>query len=90
MFDRLVDCKTHFDVLKLAEKHFNKMSEKAVEYLTDKLPYESQFPMSRCAMEPNIFMYNRSTSSGGELMNNANNAIRHATAVDCIMLQFCY
>jgi hypothetical protein len=30
MFGRLVDCKSHFDVLKLAEKHFDKMSEKAV------------------------------------------------------------
>ena len=62
----MVDCKTHFDVLKLAEKHFDQMSEKAVAYLTDSVPYESQFPASRCAIGQNIYMYKRSTSSGGE------------------------
>ena len=56
MFDHLVECKTHFDVLKLAEKHFDKMSEKAVAYLTEGLSYESQFPASRCAMGPNVYM----------------------------------
>ena len=48
------------------------------------LSYESQFPASQCAMGPNIYMYMRSTSLGGELMNNANNTVRQATAVDCI------
>ena len=81
---RRTKSKTHFDVLKLAEKHFDQMSEKAVAYLTDSVPYESQFPASRCAMGQNVYMYKRSTSSGGESMNNANHAVRHATAVDCI------
>ncbi len=84
MFDRLVKCKTHFDVLKLVEKHFEKMSEKAVAYLTKGVSYELQFPASRCAMGPNVYMYMRLTSSGGESMNNANNAVRQAAAVDCI------
>ena len=35
-------------------------------------------------MGPNVYMYMHSISSGGESMNNANHAVRHAMAVDCI------
>jgi hypothetical protein len=84
MFDRLVECKTHFNVLKLAEKQFDNMSEKAAAYLTEGLSYKSQFPASQCAMGPNIYMHMRSTSLGGKSMNNTNNAARQATTVDCI------
>ncbi len=84
MFDHLIDCKTHSDVLKLQEKYFDKMAENHVPYLQEGLSNECQFPTSHCAIGPNVYMYMRSTSSGGESMNKANHAVRQAAAVDCI------
>ena len=36
----------------------------------------------RCAMAPNIYMYDRTSSAGVEAMHNANRPVREKTAVD--------
>ena len=62
----------------------DRLSENAIAYLRDNIMDEAQFPASRCAMGSDIYMYMQSTSSGGESMNNANQAVRDRTAVDII------
>ena len=77
------ECNTHDDVLNLQEKYFLLMEKRHKDYL-ESVANQAQFAASCCAMSSNVFMYMRSTSSGGESMNAANLPIRERTAVDCV------
>ncbi len=50
------------------------MAERDIAYL-NYVPDMEQYPMGRCAMGNDVFMFGQSSSSGAEAMNAANRAI---------------
>ena len=73
----------HDDVLELQEKYFPLMEKHHKDYL-ESVGNHAQFVASPCSMSLNVFMYMRSTTSGGESMNAAYLPIRERTAVDWV------
>ena len=59
------------------------MQDNALRFINSINDYQ-QFPAARCAMGPDICMYQRTASSAVESMNRANARVRDRTAVDPI------
>ena len=83
MYNKLMKCKNVEQLQYNKDKHCPHMSNKDLYYLNS-LEDESQYPAARCAMDPSIFMYSRSSSGTAESMNRANKEMRSRTAVDLL------
>ena len=89
MYNKLMRCKNLEQLEYNKDLHFRNMTNKDINYLNS-ITDESQYPAARCAMDPSVFMYSRSSSGTAESMNKANKEMRARTAVDllnaCILL----
>jgi hypothetical protein len=70
-FNQLVSCNTVEEIEVQHDKHLVKISTKTLRYINN-LHDTAQYPVARCGMSSNIYMYGRSTSSGNKSMNWAN------------------
>ncbi len=70
-FNQLVNCNTVEAIKVQCDKHLAKIATKTLRYINN-VPDTAQYPVARCAMSSNIYMYGRSASSGNESMNRAN------------------
>jgi hypothetical protein len=89
VYNRLVGCRTVEHIEREKAKYMTMMHAKDIQYLNN-LEDPEQYPASRCAQGPGIYMYHRSTSAAVESMNAANKEMRAKTAVDplnaCLLL----
>ena len=88
-YNPLVGCQTVKAIERGKNNSMEMMHVKDAQYLNN-LEDAEQYPAARCAQDPGIYIYNRSTSAAVELMNAANHKMRAKTAVDplnaCILL----
>ena len=83
MYNKLMKCKTVEQIQYQKDKHFGDMTNRDLYYLNS-IEDESQYPAARCAMDPAVYMYARSSSGTAESMNKANSEMRARTAVDLL------
>ena len=66
-----MNCKNITENQELREKHYPNMKESDKAYLGS-LPDEQQYPAARCAMDPNVFLFDCKSTASVEAMNSAN------------------
>jgi hypothetical protein len=83
LYKTLVNCGSKATLDRVRDKYSHHLTEKQLGYLfNEDVKDEAQFPAARCAMGPNIFLYDHEASSGVESMNQANKPARDRAAVD--------
>ncbi len=82
-YQQLLNCGLQETLKKLRFDHSAQINDKALRYI-NLVPDYQQFLAVRCAMGDNICMYQQSSQSNVESINNANLAVRERTAVDPI------
>ncbi len=81
LYNLLLSAKTPATLDKIKFEHTREMQPNALRFLNS-INDNQQFPAARCAMEPEICMYQCTASSAVESMNQANGRVRARTAVD--------
>lgn len=81
LYEKLMRAKTRPEIEHIKEESAPYMSQKALNYLNS-IEDTEQYPAARCAVQHGIYMYQRSSSSAVESMNQANKPARDRTAVD--------
>jgi len=83
MYNLLCGCHSVAQLEKNKAKYYPQMHPTAHHYHA-KFEDNCQYPAARCAMGDNICMFSKSTSSGVESMNRANNLARQRMAVNIL------
>jgi MULE transposase domain len=85
LYKTLVNCGSKATLDRVRDKYSHHLTEKQLRYLhNEDVKDEAQYPAARCAMGPNIFLYDHEASSGVESMNQANKPARDRAAVDVV------
>jgi hypothetical protein len=82
-FNQLVNCNTVEEIEVQCNKHLAKISTKMLRYINN-LHDTAQYPVARCGMSSNIYMYGWSASSGNKSMNWANQRAQERMAIDVV------
>ena len=80
MFNKLASCRTIEEPGLTKRDNYPQLKESDKRYL-ESIPDEEQYPAAWCAMDDEVCMYQRSTSSTSESMNAANMSMRKRSAL---------
>jgi hypothetical protein len=71
-------------ITRLKFEHSAHMAENALHYLNAVNNDEQYYPIARCALSKNVYMYQHLSSSAVKFMNRANMAVQEQTAGDVV------